>query len=274
MNRPSGPFTAAIIPARSGSKGIPNKNIATLGRKPLIYYTIRAALESKFIQRVFVSTDSGQFAKIASDLGAEVPFLRPENLSGDRVPLIDVLAHMTFCLKARESIILDPIVTLLPTNPLRSAEHIDEAIRLFKVTKADALNSMHRVKERSHQLCFILETNCAGNSIVYPFEEKNDVRKKPLHVANGAVTILSRQRLLILHKKNFHLLPERPVVSYIMDGVSTLDINTPQDLCLAQELFNLMRSKRERLFTSGVRQQSSLHGSPFHGCDTENHSMK
>ncbi|MFC1821063.1 cytidylyltransferase domain-containing protein [Thermodesulfobacteriota bacterium] len=273
MNKPSVPITAAIIPARSGSKGIPHKNIAALGKKPLIYYTIRAALESKFIQRVFVSTDSVQFANIASDLGAEVPFLRPEHLSGDRVPLTEVLSHTTFSLEDQENIILDPIVTLLPTNPLRSAEHIDEAIRIFKETKADALNSMHRVKERIHQLCFIPETNHIGDNIIYPFEHRKELRKKALYVANGAVTILSRQRLKILHKKYFHLLPERPVVSYIMEELFSLDINTPHDLWLAQELFNLMQ-KRGRLYDTDMRQFAPLQKNVFPCGDTQNPQMK
>ena len=125
-------FTVALIPARSGSKGIKNKNILKLNGFPLLAFSIRAALLSKEIDRVIVSTDSKNYKKMALKFGAEVPFLRPKNISGDKSNDYDFVKHALDWFSAEEGIIPSYIVQLRPTTPLRDPKLIDNAIRKFK----------------------------------------------------------------------------------------------------------------------------------------------
>lgn len=108
-----------VIPARGGSKGVPGKNIKELAGKPLIAYTIRAAIESGIFENVIVSTDSGEIAEIAVKYGAEVPFLRPKELSGDNVSSDDAILHgLAYC--QRQGIEYSEVCKLQPTSPLNN----------------------------------------------------------------------------------------------------------------------------------------------------------
>jgi len=118
----------ALIPARSGSKRVPNKNIRRLAGKPLIVYTIEAALKSKRINRVIVSTDSQQIASIAKEHGAEIPFIRPKEISQSNSTEMEFFNHALNWLQDHEKYEPDLIVLLYPTSPLRKVESIDSAI--------------------------------------------------------------------------------------------------------------------------------------------------
>jgi len=120
----------ALIPARSGSKGLPNKNIMNFKGKPLIAHSIEQALKSKLIDRVIVSTDSAAYAEIALKLGAEVPFLRPERISGDLTLDIEVFQHCNeFMLSNGYQ--TDFYVHLRPTYPIRNVNDIDNCVNLL-----------------------------------------------------------------------------------------------------------------------------------------------
>ncbi|HOE16852.1 MAG TPA: acylneuraminate cytidylyltransferase family protein [Syntrophorhabdaceae bacterium] len=136
----------AVITARGGSKGLPGKNIKPLLGKPLIVWTIEKALESDYIDRVVVSTDSGDIAAIAKGHGAEVPFKRPKRLSGDRVGSYDVVAHAIEYL-ARKGDVFDYVALLEPTSPLRKKGDIDRAIMKLvdDEKRADSLVSFGQV---------------------------------------------------------------------------------------------------------------------------------
>lgn len=122
------PRILAVIPARGGSKGIPGKNIRLLGGVPLIAYSIATGLQSKFIHRVMVSTDSPEIATIAQKYGAETPFLRPDYLAGDSVPDLPVFEHVLHWLQSETGYIPDIVVQLRPTSPFRPPQLIDSAI--------------------------------------------------------------------------------------------------------------------------------------------------
>lgn len=123
--------TIAIIPARGGSKGIPHKNIVDLGGIPLIAWSILVAKKVSIIEEVYVSTDDGEIARIATQYGANVPFLRPARLATDSARTVDAVADFLNKIHAsREKI--DAIVLLQPTQPFRSAESIERALNLFK----------------------------------------------------------------------------------------------------------------------------------------------
>jgi CMP-N-acetylneuraminic acid synthetase len=136
-----------IITARGGSKGILRKNIVPLLGKPLLAYTVQAALASKRVARTVLSTDDQEIAEIGLRWGAEVPFLRPLELAGDNVPTLPVLQHAVKELEARGDI-YEAILTLQPTNPLRRAEDIDGSIELMERTGADSVISFVDVGER------------------------------------------------------------------------------------------------------------------------------
>ena len=133
----------AVIPARGGSKGIPKKNINMLCGKPLIAYSIEAGLNSRYIDRVIVSTDSEEIAEVSRKSGAEVPFLRPAEIAQDLTPDTPVFEHCLQWLKEKENFVPELIVHLRPTGPLRTAQEIDEAIEmLVSNPEADSVRSI------------------------------------------------------------------------------------------------------------------------------------
>ena len=134
----------AIICARGGSKGVPGKNIRLLCGKPLIVHTIEVAMKCKLIERVIVSTEAPEIAKVARVSGAEVPFLRPKELASDNAPKLPVLKHAIHFLESPLKYVPDIIVDLDPTSPLRTEKDIENCIRMveegadnvFSVTEA------------------------------------------------------------------------------------------------------------------------------------------
>lgn len=118
----------AIIPARGGSKGIPRKNLKQINGKPLIAYPIEAALKIPEIDRVIVSTEDEEIAEVSRKFGAEVPFKRPEELSGDKVLTVPVLQHVVEWLKEKENYNVDIVILLYATSPMLTSEKIKEGI--------------------------------------------------------------------------------------------------------------------------------------------------
>ena len=142
----------ALIPARSGSKGVPDKNIKLLSGVPLIAYSISVALKSDLIDRVIVSTDSKEYARIAKVYGAEVPFLRPAELSGDTATDAQFIDHAIRWFEASEGYIPSFFVHLRPTTPLRDPKVVDNALQGFINNDAfTALRSVHKMSESSYK---------------------------------------------------------------------------------------------------------------------------
>lgn len=127
----------ALVPARSGSKGLPGKNIRPLGGKPLLAWPIEAALASHFVDRVVVSTDSEHYASLARAAGADVPFLRPADLASDDTPSIDFILHAVDTLAAAGEY-YDYLLLLEPTSPLTEASDIDRALAALAAHEAMA----------------------------------------------------------------------------------------------------------------------------------------
>jgi CMP-N,N'-diacetyllegionaminic acid synthase len=128
----------AFIPARGGSKGVPKKNIKDLAGKPLIAWSIEQALKSELIDRVIVSTDCVEIAKVAREYGAEVPFIRPNNLSGDTASTESAMLHCCQYLKAKNEL-PDLFLLIQCTSPLRSENCFDNAINEFKESDFDSM---------------------------------------------------------------------------------------------------------------------------------------
>lgn len=145
----NGKSVIAIIPARGGSKGLPGKNIKELCGKPLIGWTIESGLGSKYLDVVMVTTDNEEIAKISRDFGAEVPFLRPNDLANDTATSVDVIKHTISFYENKLNKVFDYIVLLEPTSPLRDKNNIDDMIeKIISVEdNFDAIVSLGAVNE-------------------------------------------------------------------------------------------------------------------------------
>lgn len=186
----------ALIPARAGSKGVSNKNIRDLGGYPLIAWSIMAAKKSKLIDRVIVSTDSEEYAKLAIQFGAEAPFLRPSEISGDRSTDYDCIVHALDWLALNGG---EPqyIVHIRPTTPLRDPLFIDCAIEVFENSskKITALRSAHEMSESAYKTFEITEDGrfkrvaSEGTAL----DSANNARQQfpSTYHANGYVDVMS-----------------------------------------------------------------------------------
>jgi CMP-N,N'-diacetyllegionaminic acid synthase len=143
----------AIIPARSGSKGVPGKNINLLGGIPLFAFSILAAKMMENVERVIVSTDSQEYADIANSFGAETPFLRPTDISGDTATDYELFAHVIQWFKEYENYQPEYLLHLRPTTPLRNPDILDQAVDLFmsKKNEASSLRSGHAASESPYK---------------------------------------------------------------------------------------------------------------------------
>lgn len=154
-----------LIPARAGSKGLPGKNIRMLNGKPLIGWTIDAAIDSKVFDSLIVSTDSADIAGVASTYGVEVPFLRPDYLSGDTASSIDVVEHAINYLRSQGHN-YDYLVLLEPTSPLREPSDIVNSLELMTKTGADSVVSVCMAETQHPKYMFRL----GNDSGLVPYE--------------------------------------------------------------------------------------------------------
>jgi N-acylneuraminate cytidylyltransferase len=143
----------ALIPARGGSKGVPRKNLRTVGGRPLVARSIDHARASRSVTRVVVSTDDPEIAELARREGADVPFLRPVELAGDATLDLPVFQHALRWLADRESYRPELVVHLRPTSPFRDPARIDEAVaRLAARPDADSLKSVHLAAQTPYKM--------------------------------------------------------------------------------------------------------------------------
>jgi len=231
----------AIIPARGGSKGIPFKNIKIFYGKPLIAWSILSALKSK-IDRVIVTTDNPQIAKIAKKYGAEVPFLRPSYLAADSVACEPVIQHVIDWLKDNENYNPDGVALLLPTNPLRRSEHINQAIKMFTDRNLDYVVSV--AESTANYNPYWMLKKLPNNKVVM-------FNGQPLNRMKA-----QRQLLPVFYFKNdiIHLfkpsnLQKTPpslcgdkTELYIMDDSFTGDINTMEEWYVTLDKFKRLKN--------------------------------
>lgn len=222
----------AIIPARGGSKGLPGKNIKLLNGKPLIAYTIEAALNTKKISRVIVSTDDTEIAEIAKKYGAEIPFMRPDFLADDQAKSIDVYNYTVERLEREEHIEIDGIIVLQPTSPLRTSQHIDEAIELFYIKNADSVISYCQEEHPIFWHKYINEDGKFEEIFSGDFQ-KNRQEMRPTYYPNGAIYILSKN---ILGTGNYY---NDASYAFMMDKKFSIDIDTLEDFRFCEFLQNL-----------------------------------
>jgi CMP-N,N'-diacetyllegionaminic acid synthase len=190
----------SVIPARGGSKSIPMKNIYPLLGKPLIGYTIEHALCSKKIDRVLVSTDNREIARVAEKFGAEVPFSRPNEHGEDKTPDFPVFFHALSWLKENEGYEPDIVVHLRPTSPIRNVQHIDHMIQLLMDNPyCDSVRSVSAAKQSPYKMW-----KQEGEHIVplfeHPYNEKTLTAKQYLPNVlfhNGCIDVIRTSTILI-----------------------------------------------------------------------------
>lgn len=233
-----------IIPARGGSKGIPHKNIRSLGGEPLIAYSIKSALKSR-IGRIIVSTDDPEIAEVARGYGVEVPFLRPAHLAEDSSSSLSVLLHVLEYVETQEQYYPHIVACLPPTTPFRTATHIDAAIEMLVSSDVDSVIGICEVEQHPYVM----------------FEQEPDdrltefiqIRPKPLrrqefprlYVTNASMTVSRR------HYYDGLTDPE-PAHSWtslkgiVMDRVSSIDINTEFDLLVAEAALSALSDEPQK----------------------------
>lgn len=199
----------AIIPARGGSKGLPGKNIKEMCGKPLIAYTIEAALKSKNIDHVILSTDDEEIAVVAKKYGAEVPFMRPAELASDTAMAVDNYIYTIDRLESDWSTKIDSFVVLQPTSPLRISEDIDKAIEMFIDKKADSVISYTPEAHPVHWHKYINENNEFTDIFDTTIANRQDL--KTSYYPNGAVYVfrssMIKERIYYTDKSYGYIMP-------------------------------------------------------------------
>ena len=240
------PYVVALIPARSGSKGVHNKNLRLLQNKSLLEWSIGAAIESQAISRIVVSTNSADYAQAAKHAGAEVPFLRPESISQDKSTDFEFVKHALDFFSS-EGEIPDLIIHLRPTTPFRDPKIMDQAILdgLQRRVGMTSIRSVHKMSESAYKSFEIGES---GN-LVSAFSKSNEL--DPANVGrqsfpktyspNGYIDLLYPDLILdsgLLHGNNVS-----PIITE-----NTIEIDSESELSLAQALISMNPKIFTRIF--------------------------
>ena len=213
----------ALIPARSGSKGVPNKNIHKLGGHTVLGWSISACLKSDLIEKTIVSTDSEDYAQISRSLGAYVPFLRPSSISTDYSTDFEFIDHAISWLKVNNDL-PKYIVHIRPTTPFRNPAIIDQAIKLFiDIPTATSLRSVHEMPESAYKTFEIasngqLKRLCSNST---ELDSLNNPRQHfpNTYVANGYVDVLS-----VNHIETKRLIHGDHVLPFVTPSVDEIDV--------------------------------------------------
>jgi len=227
----------AVIPARGGSKSIKKKNIRKLSGKPLIHYSIKEALKLKnSFYKIIVSTDDKKIAKISKKEGAIVPFIRPKSLSNDFSPTLPVIKHAVRFIEKEDNVIIDWVLILQPTSPLRSVTDIKNCISIIKKNKnIDSVVSVKRVVN-SHPYFLKLIKNGFLKSYIKNFKFSRRQSVKPdLYKTNGSI-YLTKKNIIFKNKNN--LVYGKKSIPYLMDEKKSIDIDTDIDFKLCEVILN------------------------------------
>lgn len=230
----------AIIPARSGSKGIPNKNILPLNGHPLLAYSIAAGLQTPQISRVICSTDSKEIAKVAEKYGAEVPFLRPPHLAQDNSRDIGAFLHALQWLRDNESYTPDFVVNLRPTSPIRFIDDIENAIKLIEASSSiDSVRTVCQPSTPPYKM-WIKNTS----NLMTPLLELDD-DPEPYNSArqdlpevwaqNGAIEVI-RSEIILRHES----MSGSVIAGLEMEENKYSDIDTLDDFKKAEVMMSLL----------------------------------
>jgi CMP-N,N'-diacetyllegionaminic acid synthase len=226
--------TLAVIPARAGSRGLPDKHLRRIGGVPMIVHTIRAALGAATVDRVIVSTNDEAVARVARRAGAEVPFHRPAHLSKDDTPTQPVIAHAVAWAEANGTDV-DVVVTLQPTSPLRDAGQIDAALRLLDSPGVRSVASVATLGLPSS----VVGTLADGRFTRHDAGDRVRRQESPAAARLTGGIYVTRRDLL----REGRLLDERPA-ALVVDRGSAVDVDTEDDLIAARRGWRAARRQR------------------------------
>ena len=222
-----------IIPARKGSKRIKNKNIKLLNGKPLVEYTIIEAKKSKLLDKILISTDCPIIKKISKINGINILKLRSKKLSSANIEMLPVLKDALIInnLKKKAKI----IVLLQPTSPLRKAEHIDRAIKIFNQKKAETLVSVCY----TNKIPSISKIMIKNNEYLRFFNKNKDkyIKGRKYLIRNGPVVLVTKASLILKNKlKDFKSIYGKKIIPFRMQNKFSVDINYHKDFYYAEKL--------------------------------------
>ncbi len=243
MNDKKKPEVLALIPARSGSKVVPDKNIKPISGKPLLAYSIKHALDSELIDRTIISTDSPVYAEIARKYGAESPFLRPQEISQDSSTDLELFTHALNWLYEKESYVPDICVHLRPTYPIRNVKDIDKAIQiLMNNPDIDSVRSVVLVNETPFKMWFRGDSNLLSPVVKMEIKEAYNLPRQLLpgvFVQNACIDVV-RTRIITEMKS----MTGSRIYGYVMDNY--FDIDTEQQLKIAERYLKQNCTIREK----------------------------
>jgi CMP-N-acetylneuraminic acid synthetase len=227
----------AVVPARGGSKGIPRKNLQLLAGRPLVAHAIGVGLASQFVTRVLCSTDDPDIAEVARAAGAEVPFLRPNDLAQDSSEDWPVFVHALTWLDEHDGWVPELIVNLRPTSPMRTPQHVNGAIQLLLETGADSVKAVCLARQHPHKMWLRQADGQIEPFLKTPFRLSRgpDVPRAELedvYWQNGVVDVTRREVIL---ERGVMIGPR--VAGLVTRPEESIDIDTPLDLALAELLF-------------------------------------
>lgn len=225
----------AIIPARSGSKSVKDKNIRMINGKPMIAYSIEHALKAESVTRVIVSTDSEQYAEIAKEYGAEIPFIRPAEYATDTSLDLEVFEHALSFLKEKEGYEPDIVVQLRPTYPIRDVKDIDEMVKMIQQDDTiDSIRCIAPAKEVAHKMWYKDENNQLSPIITDIPECYNMPRQQlpKVYYQNACIDVI---RTSVITDK--HSMSGSKIIGYEMEH--NFDIDTEEEFLKAADYLKI-----------------------------------
>jgi len=228
------PNILAITLARGGSKGIPKKNLAKIGGKPLIQYTFDIISAINNLHSYILSTDCPDIAEYAVNQGIHVPFLRPSHLASDHATSADALKHATLFMENFFSIKYDYVVELMCTNPFKTAIHVNQVIDKIIATKADSVIGVSRLEEHHPARIKRIVDDHLLDFVVPELSSRRQDLTPEAYIRNGSIYAINRDKL-ILENYRFGGPNSRP---YIMPEPCSINIDSPLDLVIANHLLS------------------------------------
>jgi CMP-N,N'-diacetyllegionaminic acid synthase len=229
----SGKMILGVIPARGGSKGVPQKNIRPVLGKPLVAYAIECGLKCPSIDHLIVSTDSDEIANIGRRFGADVPFMRPVELAEDTVPMLPVLQHAVQAAESYYGRMVRALVLLDPTGPLRTMDDIEGSLKILMDSACDAVISGN-IAHRSPYFNMVTEQE-GYIRLVIPNPEPIGRRQDspPVYDLNTVVWVYSRRALMEEKSR----VPRRSLL-YLVPSERAIDIDTELDFKILEFLMS------------------------------------
>jgi len=221
--------------ARGGSKGVPRKNIRLLKGLPLIGYTIKEALKSKYLDDYIVSTDDEEIMQVSQSLGASCPFLRPQNLAEDDTSSVDALKHAVNFMEEKNNITYDYVIELMCTNPLKTVDDIDQVIKKIIETEADSVIAVHELEDHHPiRIKKIVDDRIVDFCLPEKPESRRQDLKPNAYIRSGSIYALKRDHLMI-DGRRYGSFESRP---YILPPERAINVDTEVDFITAEHMIS------------------------------------